>query len=144
MMNSKNASVILFFIFFYKIFLCNEIRIFFSFFRTIDLITWDNVKMNSWHERKLRYNKQLFWLAWQAKLECSVKVLTPLHKLTLSRSSRYIRLYWNIQLGWRTLGTSSERKFLKFRQLDRKVMVVLLTRTMYFYRIFFEKTTIFL
>ncbi len=46
MMNSKNAIVILFFIFFYKLLLYNEIRIFFSFFRTIDLITWDNVKFN--------------------------------------------------------------------------------------------------
>jgi hypothetical protein len=58
MMNSKNAIVILFFIFFYKLLLYNEIKIFFSFFRVIDLITWDNVKFNSWHERKLRYNKQ--------------------------------------------------------------------------------------
>jgi len=59
-MNSKNAIIILFFIFFYKLLLYNEIRIFFSFLRTIDLITWDNVKFNSLHERKLRYNKQIF------------------------------------------------------------------------------------
>ncbi len=141
-MNSKNAIIILFFIFFYKLLLYNEIRIFFSFLRTIDLITWDNVKFNSLHERKLCYNKQ-FWLAWQAKLKFSLKVSTPLYKLTLSRSSRYIRLDWNIQFCRGRFGPLSERKCLKFYQLDRKVMVVLLTRTMYFHLIFLEKNKIF-
>jgi len=128
--------------FFYKLLLYNEIRIFFSLLRTIDLITWDNVKFNSLHERKLRYNKQ-FWLAWQAKLKFSLKVSTPLYKLTLSRSSRYIRLDWNIQFCRGRFGPLSERKCLKFYQLDRKVMVVLLTRTMYFHLIFLEKNRIF-